>query len=237
MLIDIPKYLTFDFESYCKIFSYCLNAKGEISGLAKSKTVEMNRTRYLKIYSPKIFKQRNNSVHTTMSGDVLSKFIVELAQQNQSPKNWNVWWHTHNDFTAHFSSEDEMTIKRMSESSRLISICVNKMGEIACRFDFKGETESLTPTLLPNIKSDMFKECKDEIKEKVKNQKRRRIIHHGTSHYSKAIREIENETVILAPNGLGQSEETSPFPDYDGRSGSNREFLRAYFGENGSYEY
>jgi hypothetical protein len=154
-------------KAYKKMFFYTQMAKGEVSGLGKVKKVN----NIFKVVDIMLFKQECTTAHTTLSGEMLSKFIFELIKAGKRPEEWNHWWHTHNDFGASFSSEDEGTIKTLSKNSLVIATCMNKMGEIVGRVDEKGQTEEIPVLYYPVYDKKIKDRCYSEVKRKVKEEK------------------------------------------------------------------
>lgn len=164
-----PEPLEFTGEIYIvpKIFEkmtyYTRMVSSEISGLGKVERVKDN----YHIVDVKILEQKCTAAHTTLSEEDLSKFLFELIKGGEKPENWNLWWHTHNDFGTYFSGEDEDTIEQLSKDSLLLSICINKHNEISARIDDRGKAEERVPVFPFIANKRTLEDCKKEVDEKV----------------------------------------------------------------------
>lgn len=116
-----------------KLKYYTQLANGEISGLGKS---AINEDGDIVLTQIKLFKQTCSSSNTDIDDEALAKFMIELNEANESPKDWNVWWHTHDTMGVFWSITDDTTIKNHSQNmDYLISIVTNKDNEYKGRVD------------------------------------------------------------------------------------------------------
>jgi hypothetical protein len=117
----------------------------------------------------KIFEQKCSSGRTHLDPEALTKFMVALIRGGEDPARWNCWWHSHNDFSVFFSGTDTATIRELSKRSTLVSICGNKMGDMVARLDRESKHLChLKPVVLPDIRTDIFNKCANEVRQKVK---------------------------------------------------------------------
>ena len=165
---------------YHKMLGYALASEGEISGFGKVRKAEKNGTTNFQVTEVRIFRQIVDPVHTRLHQEHLAKFIVELANEDEDPSKWNCWWHSHNDFGAGFSGEDETTIngdgrkkRGLCANSSLISVCINKMGDLAGRYDMGGKNvDDDVPVIVEQLISPgLLKNCREEVKKKVEYEK------------------------------------------------------------------
>lgn len=168
-----PFIINLPVEVYQKMLAYAKLSKGEISGFGKTRRIiNPTKIRTYEILNVTIFDQVVTSAHTELDQDALVKFYMGLITQNEKPERWNLWWHSHNDFATFFSGEDQATIANLSRETNLLSICINKKGEMVGRFDRHGECLSDTTDTEINIITPGLAEtmelCRKEVKKKVK---------------------------------------------------------------------
>ncbi len=160
--------ILFPLEIYTKMLAYAQASNGEISGFGKTKLSKDNSK--IKILDIRIFRQKVTQAHTELAADSLHDFYYSLIQQNEDPSRWNLWWHSHNDFEVFFSEIDINTISSLSKDTTLLSICINKAGELTGRLDVNGESsyneEDIEFVLIPP--KDLMSKIKNEVKQKVK---------------------------------------------------------------------
>jgi hypothetical protein len=153
---------------YHKMLAYARCSEGEISGFGRTKIVHKDGTTLVTILEIRIFKQVVSSGHTDLDKGALAQFYVELVREKQNPANWNLWWHSHNDFGVFFSGTDNATIRELSHDSKLYSVCINKNGNLVGRYDaFGQEHEELEVEAEHLIKDNMMEACRKEVAEKV----------------------------------------------------------------------
>jgi len=160
--------ILFPLEIYTKMLAYAQASNGEISGFGKTK-LSKNKSK-ISILDIRIFQQKVTQINTQLSEDSLHDFYYSLIQQNEDPSTWNLWWHSHNDFEVFFSGVDINTISSLSKDTTLLSICINKAGELIGRLDVNEKSsyteEEVEFLLIPP--KDLMSKIKNEIKQKVK---------------------------------------------------------------------
>jgi proteasome lid subunit RPN8/RPN11 len=162
-------------DIFKKMIAYALASKGEVSGFCKVKIREVEDTKIITATDIRIFEQTVNPVHTKLRGSHLSPFIVDLHRAKEKATEWNLWWHSHNDFNTFFSREDENTIKDLSSykgistpATHLYSVCVNKFGEFTGRHDYDGKlVEEANVVIDYAIDREVLRATQKEVKEKV----------------------------------------------------------------------
>lgn len=158
-MLNIDNKIIFHLLPYKKMFFYTQASKGEVSGFGRVKETEKGFV----VTDIKTFEQSCTPGHTKLDGEALTIFYLSL----EHPEEYRLWWHTHNDFSAYFSPEDKGTIAELSEDALLISVCMNKDGDIVARADMNGETKKLSVVIIPTGNWKLKGECYKEIQRKV----------------------------------------------------------------------
>jgi hypothetical protein len=225
------KHINIDWEVYHKMMMYCQSAPGEISGFGKCGRMSLGNTPMYCMNDVKIFKQECGNADTELDMGALSQFIVDLDKQGESVRQWRIWWHTHNDFGVFFSGVDVATIKLLSAKRYLISICINKLGEMTARMDIGNRTTQLTIVMVPPKSGVIYESCAREVKDKVSQKRERRF--YGACSYAKR----KDKADVLETVGLGESVEDLQFESYIGGSRSNRKFRGDVYDKDGMLQY
>lgn len=115
-----------------KWFTYIDIAKGEIGGLGHVE--EVDGVHFVRnIY---LIKQTTTDVLTTLDQLAHAVFAREMIKQGIPPSAFRLWWHSHGVFAVGWSRDkDDVTVKRMSKKTPLISIVGNKERHFATRYD------------------------------------------------------------------------------------------------------
>lgn len=177
LTVDIPNVfeLLIPLESYKKIMAYVDICDTEVTGFAD---VEYNPETYqFVIGEVHLVEQEAGAGHVLMDEDIMAKFNVEMIQKGatQLPQ---LWWHSHVNFQASFSSIDEGTSLQLQNDTFNISLVVNKKRGMYAKM--------YLPILLPLVGDQLFhveidplpvkvqtlydvipQELVDEVKEKV----------------------------------------------------------------------
>ena len=190
---------------HLKMLYYARASRGEVSGLGKVKITKDE----VVITDAILIEQECSGSETTLDEEMLSKFIVDSVKRGETLRDYRLWWHSHNDFGVFWSSTDEDTIKKLSRNRVLISLCINKRGEMVSRFDRGSRREDLL--FIPNDKPKLRRECKEEVKKKVTYHNGREGIVNGLY-----------ETAEFDKNGR-----IKRFEDDDNRVRSVGEFFRS----------
>ena len=127
-------------KAYAKMVCYCQAVGTEISGFGKTVVTkdENDKVTLIEVVDVMIFKQECTGGYTELSQDSLSNFLYELAKADENPAEWNLWWHTHNDFGVFWSGVDDANITRLIQTFNpvfLLSTCVNKKCDLIGRID------------------------------------------------------------------------------------------------------
>lgn len=127
-------------KAFLKMKYFTDEADGEISGFGKTSIDEDGDILVEDII---ILSQECNGGGTEIDDDAQAKFLFELAKKKESPKLWNLWWHSHVNMAVMWSPTDDGTIKEHGNvHSYLISIVTNKKGEYKARLDIFPKDES-----------------------------------------------------------------------------------------------
>lgn len=160
----------FPIEHYKRLRAYVDGIKYEISGLGKIETVGDT----FLVSDIKIFKQTVTGGNTILNKNALGKFWDELIKNNEDPGKWKLWWHSHGDMDAFFSTTDEATIEDFDNEAKqdnwLLSLVTNREGKTLIRSDifapFRLTVENITWDL--SFEDEPLKNAVlDEIMEKV----------------------------------------------------------------------
>lgn len=131
-------------KAYAKMVCYCQAVGTEISGFGKTVVTKdaNDKVTLIEVVDVMIFKQECTGGYTELNQDALSNFLYELAKANENPADWNLWWHTHNDFGVFWSGVDDTNITRLIETFHpefLLSTCINKKCDLISRIDSLDE--------------------------------------------------------------------------------------------------
>lgn len=159
--------LKLNFKAYHKMYIYCRAAKGETS--AWGRTVFNNGD--VIVTDVKALAQHATSATVDLTDDALTDFIFDLATKHREDfSNWNFWFHTHNNFAVGWSGRDEENIEEHSQKMPLVSLCMNKRGDMTARVDFKGvRTDFDRIVVCPTGHNGLTGRYQREIKRKVRN--------------------------------------------------------------------
>jgi hypothetical protein len=127
--------IIFKFAAFKKFRAYIHSVETEISGFGR---VEKDGDNLI-ITDVRIFPQIVSGSHTVMDARALAAFWDELIVAGEDIGKWKLWWHSHVNMAALFSSTDHATIEEfdteMPEENWMLSIVSNKMGKSLCRVD------------------------------------------------------------------------------------------------------
>lgn len=115
-----------------KLNAYVQAVDGEIAGMGK---IEMRDDGNLWVMDLAIYDQEVTAGTADLDSASLAMFQTELIRKGESPKDWYLWWHSHNNFSSFFSKTDTDTMDSSTEFDHLVSLVVNKKRERKCRLD------------------------------------------------------------------------------------------------------
>jgi hypothetical protein len=160
-------------EIYHKMLAYAKISKGEISGFGKTSIQKKSKDLILvHVTKVQIFKQVVSGAHTGLQKDDLHKWYFQLAKANENPGHWNLWWHSHFDFSVGFSGIDDKTIIQLSDKktgeNKLYSICINQAGDLVGRVDNKDIVDEECKVVVNQpISKLIMQQCEDDVKQLV----------------------------------------------------------------------
>ena len=113
---------------------YYVNAiDGEISGLGK---INIDKDQNIIVEDVRIFKQKITGSTTDIDSKDIAKFYFELQKNGQAVKDWNLWWHSHDNMGVFWSTKDDSTIEEHAGGGPfLVSLVTNKKDEYKARLD------------------------------------------------------------------------------------------------------
>lgn len=162
-------------EIEAKLHAYVMAVDAEIAGMGK---IEVRDDGNAWVTDIAIYEQEVTGATADLSSQSLAFFLTDLVRRGESPKQWILWWHSHNTMSAFFSGTDTGTIDSSDEFDHLISLVVNKRRERKARLDFhrvNGMPIRVKIEEMPiEIPGEMYRvppEIQAEVNEKVKIKK------------------------------------------------------------------
>lgn len=166
--------IVFPVDLYKKLKAYINGINYEISGLGKIRVIGKD----IHVVDLRIFKQTVTGASTKIDQRALSEFYNQLIDEGEDLSAWKLWWHSHADMDAFFSSIDVATIDdfdtEMKEDNWMLSVVGNHKGDFQMRVDIYAPIRCTIPDLDYEISYDDEKledKIFDEITEKVTIQK------------------------------------------------------------------
>lgn len=139
-------------EAFLKMRYFVEECHEEISGFGKCKPEKFLVTRKneygvsveeevsgLLVYDIEILPQTVSGAHSSIDEEELVRFLTEKTMAGESTKPYKVWWHSHVNMQAFFSTTDTGTIEQSTGFPYLLSIVTNKPGDIQTRLDIFGD--------------------------------------------------------------------------------------------------
>lgn len=127
--------IIFPVKVYQKFRAYIENCDEEISGLGKI----VKTDGVITIQDIKIFTQTTTAAETTIDKIALGKFYDDLVKNGEQLSDWKLWWHSHADMKAFFSSTDIETIEDfdndLKDDNWMLSIVGNHNADLLARID------------------------------------------------------------------------------------------------------
>lgn len=116
-------------ETYQRIMQYTDVADGEITGFAD--VVYDSETHKLIAGQVYLLEQEATGADCEMSEETISNFTVECIRNGatQLPR---LWWHSHVNMGAFFSTTDDQAMEDLKNDSFSVSLVVNKRREMKC---------------------------------------------------------------------------------------------------------
>ena len=141
-------------------------AKGEVSALG---IVEKDGDTLM---VPEVFlpKQICSPANTEMDPEDVARIMLDLEQRGIDATTLRLWLHSHADMKCFWSDTDDATIEALCNDGFVVSVVVNKAGDVKARVDmfepFRHTFHEVrVEPLLPEY--NLYEECKAEIEAKV----------------------------------------------------------------------
>ena len=155
---------------WTRLWAYIRACPVEVGGLGSV----VNRHDGLVITDVFLLKQKVGTAHTNLDTAAVREFVLDWIKQGKDPEQLKFWWHSHAHFPVGWSPTDEDTIRRMTESSLLVTCVGNHRGEVRtrittaaperCAFDF------LALDVIPEIGEEARAKAEAEVAEKVSQE-------------------------------------------------------------------
>lgn len=155
----MPLNLLFEEPVWKKITLYTAKADGEISGMGR---VERQGDTLI-CTEVALMPQECTGAHTEITGESISTFLSDIGQNRpETWGQWLVWWHSHVNMAPTFSTQDEETLRMLSNANEqwFLGLCINKRNEsnlyyavetdLAQLFAKMGEAKLIQPDLPPD---------------------------------------------------------------------------------------
>lgn len=115
-----------------KLHQYVRAVTTEIAGMGK---ISITQNGDAIVEDIAIYDQEVTGGTADLSPEALAGFLTDLVQRGENPAHWKLWWHSHADMAAFFSSRDTDTMESSTEFDMLISLVVNRKRDRKARFD------------------------------------------------------------------------------------------------------
>ena len=167
MTTDIRR-VWMDPAAHEKLWAWTRMAKGEVSMLGLVDEVEDQPF----ITDLFLVKQTCTPASTDMDQDAVAKLMVELAADGRSDQ-LRAWVHSHGTMNVFWSNQDDSTIEDLAGDPYLVSVVVNRKGEVRARVDVFRPVrvtvdEVPVEVLVPSM--GLEPHCAKEFREKVKEE-------------------------------------------------------------------
>jgi len=162
--------IKFTEDAYDKMMAYTLSTNNEIGGLGKTELYDD----YVLVTEVIILEQEVTKTTTKITDKGMSDFYNFLIDNEQSPSDWKLWWHSHNTMEPFFSQTDidmiEDSDSEMDAHNWMVSVVTNHREQFAAQIDiFKPVrcTISHCPVKVERRANPYLEEVKEEVTEKV----------------------------------------------------------------------
>ncbi len=129
--------VTLDVRAFQKLRTWVEMARGEVSGLGLVREVrELNGT-FAHFWVEDLFliQQQSGATETALDDEAVGEFLTERVRAGEDVSPIRLWWHSHGDLKTFWSATDESCIRRLANSSYMLSIVTNKEGQMLARVD------------------------------------------------------------------------------------------------------
>lgn len=159
--------LRLNFKAYHKMYAFCQAAKGEVSAWGKTE-IKGDTVRVLDV---KLIEQDATVGTVDLKLDGLADFMYDLAiSYPKDYTKWNFWFHTHTNFSVFWSGTDEANIQSHSQKMPLVSLVMNKQGDMLARIDLGGKRKNFDRiVVLPTGRAKLSGQYKRQVKRMVEH--------------------------------------------------------------------
>lgn len=157
-----------DMNAKTKLDLYIEFADGEISGLGDVEVLEDGSLFISDVY---IFDQESSGASTEIDADTIADFIKECIEQEKDLSKIRLWWHSHGNMNAFWSTTDDQTSGTCFRTAPFfISIVGNKSGDYRVRVDTFMEGGAHLPISMDNIPLKVYHEEDLELRDKIRDE-------------------------------------------------------------------
>ena len=166
----------FAVEAYQKMRLWVEMAKGEVSWLGVISEVrdKDDDLEGFLIEDIHLLHQTCSSANTVLDEQSVAKFLTEMAMKGEDTSRIKAWIHSHGNLKVFWSSVDEQCISGLANSSYLVSVVVNKDGQMLGRVDmfkpFHVTINDMPVTIHFQPNAALDAQCRKEFREKVTEQ-------------------------------------------------------------------
>jgi proteasome lid subunit RPN8/RPN11 len=158
-------------EAAQRLRTFVSLAPYEISGLG-SVTRDGNVFLVDRVY---LLEQECSYAETTLDDKALRDFVIEGEKEEPGfSEGINLWFHSHADMGCFWSETDNATVERLKNESFLVSLVLNKKGDVRARIDTWEPlrvTLDKVPVKIEFPNNDLaHEECVKEFEDKVKTR-------------------------------------------------------------------
>lgn len=169
-IIVAPRIL-FTPMAWGKLWLYVDTAPGEIGGLG---FVDRLGDDFL-VDDVFILEQDASAAHVDIDDEVMSRFLTEMVQAGRESDlaRITMWWHSHGNVGAFFSSTDTNTISKWKATNYLLSVVVNKDRRYSARIDIFNPVRLSVPVEISThfaLPEDVVAKVKEEVRTLVKSK-------------------------------------------------------------------
>lgn len=151
-----------------KIRHWTAMAPGEFSALGLVEK-DAEDLRVTEIFLP---RQSCTAMNTEMESEDVARLLLDLENRGVESRKLCLWLHSHGEMKTFWSGTDDATIEGLANDGYVVSIVVNKAGDVLCRVDlfepFRHTFHKVpVEPLLPDY--GLHEVCKAEMAEKVRH--------------------------------------------------------------------
>lgn len=165
-----------------KIHAYVMSVDSEIAGMGKVKVIDAST---ILIEDVMIYEQEVTGTTADLSPQAMAKWTHQLVQAGGSPKDWRLWWHSHDTMPAFFSKRDTDTMDANEQGDWMLSLVVNKKRERKARLDTYRPFRVIVNDIEIEVTGEAFTIPADialEVSQKVKRAAPVSYSYHGYGH-------------------------------------------------------